>query len=397
MRRENADEVIELDGKQLEKQKKKKLLIIIILIILALVIFLSALIGKNVLKKLNLIDYEGTENTTIDPNQEFVEDENETLDFEQMDDATGTDFKSILKNWATNGGEKMSSKNIINVLLIGSDAASDDPNRADVTEKGNTDVMMIVSIDKKNKTIKLASIMRDSYTYMDGFDRYAKLNAACQNGGPSYLVETIENDYKIEIDGYVIVDFDSFKEVIDVLGGVNVDVPAYVANHLNTNRDYAGLNHVPSGEGVLLDGEQALAFSRVRKTDADGDVSRVKRQRQVIYALIEKCSDANIFEKSDVVDVMAANVKTNFTKKQVLNYGAQAVAGGWADFEISEITMPTEDARYGYKYKSAGWIWVVDYPLAAQNLQKEIYGTTNINLEENRKTAISIMGGYVSK
>lgn len=378
-----------------EKKKKKKLIIIIVSIIVALAVVISALIGRNIYKKLNLIDYDGNGNTTIDPNQEFI-DENETLDFEQMDDATGNDFKSILKNWATNGGEKMSSKNIINVLLIGSDASSEDSKRPDDAEKGNTDVMMIVSINKKSKTIKLASIMRDSYTYMSGFDRYAKLNSACQNGGPAYLVETIENDYKIKIDGYVLVDFDSFKEVIDVLGGVNVDVPEYVANHLNSSKDYDDLGVVPSGEGVLLNGKQALAFSRVRKTNVDGDVSRVARQRQVIYALIEKCGDANIFEKSDVADVVAANVRTNFTKKQVLNYGAQAVASGWADFEMSEITMPTEDARYGYTYQE-NWIWVVDYPLAAQNLQKEIYGTTNINLEENRKTAITVMGGYVTK
>lgn len=396
MSTENKENVVDFDGKEPEKhKKKKKLLIIIILIIIALVIFLTALVGKNILKKLDLIGYDSNEKTTIDPNQEFVDDENETLNFEQMDDATGNDYKTILKNWATNGGEKMSSKNIINVLLIGSDASSEDPSRPSVTDKGNTDAMILVSINKKEKIIKLISFMRDSYTYMDGFDRYAKLNAACSNGGPAYLAETIENDYKIEIDGYAIVDFDSFKEVIDVLGGVNVDVPAYVANHLNKSKDFKDLNPVPSGEGVLLDGEQALAFSRVRKTDADGDVSRVERQRQVIGALINKCQDANIFEKNEVIDVIAANVRTNFTRKQVLNYATQAVANGWADFEISEITMPTADARYGYS--GSAWIWVVDYPLAAQNLQKELYGATNINLEENRKTAISVMGGYVSK
>ena len=290
---ETAEEAAKTD-EDAEKKKKKKLIIIIISIIVALAVVISVLIGKNIYKKLNLIGYDGNGNTTIDPNQDFV-DENETLDFEQMDDAIGNDFKSILKNWATNGGEKMSSKNIINVLLIGSDASSEDSKRPNDAEKGNTDVMMIVSINKKSKTIKLASIMRDSYTYMSGFDRYAKLNSACQNGGPAYLVETIENDYKIKIDGYVLVDFDSFKEVIDVLGGVNVDVPAYVANHLNSSKDYKDLDRVPSGEGVLLNGKQALAFSRVRKTNVDGDVSRVARQRQVIYALIEKCGDANIF------------------------------------------------------------------------------------------------------
>lgn len=395
MRRENADEVITFDNKQPEKKKKKKALVIILLIILALIIFISAFVGKFVFDKLGLIDYDDNEQTTIDPNQEFVEDEKETLDFEHMEDATGSDYKTILKNWATNGGEKMSSKNIINILLIGSDASSEDPRRPSITDKGNTDAMILVSINKKDKKIKLVSFMRDSYTYMDGFDRYAKLNAACSNGGPAYLVETIENDYKIEIDGYALVDFDSFTQVIDVLGGVNVDVPEYVARHLNGSKDYNDLDYIHSGEGVLLNGKQALAFSRVRKTDADGDVSRVKRQRQVIDALIEKCKSASLSEINEVADVILANVRTNISRKDILNYATQAVTNGWAGYNISEITMPTEDARYGYS--GSAWIWVVDYPLAAQNLQKELYGTTNINLEENRKTAISVMGGYVSK
>jgi len=99
----------------------------------------------------------------------------------------------------------MSEKDVINILLIGSDASSKDPSRANVTEKGNTDVMMLVSINPMKQTIKLVSFMRDSYTYMDQFDRYSKLNAACANGGPGYLVETIENDYKIKIDGFALV------------------------------------------------------------------------------------------------------------------------------------------------------------------------------------------------
>ena len=143
-------------------------------------------------------------------------------------------------------GEKINDKNVINILLIGSDASASDPNRANVTDKGNTDVMMICSINPEKKTIKLVSVMRDSYTYLDKFDRYAKLNAACANGGPGYLVETIENNFKIEIDGYVMVDFDSFVHVIDVLGGVRVDVPAYVANYFG--------NGFPSGNDVLLNG-----------------------------------------------------------------------------------------------------------------------------------------------
>ncbi len=386
------DEVIE-EPKE-EKKKKKKLLVIllpILAVFLALVIAVVAFVGH----KFSLIDFDDPESTTINPTQEFVDSAEENIDFAEMDDATGNDFKEILKNWATNGGEKMSNRDIINVLLIGSDASAEEAGRANITEKGNTDVMMLVSINQVDKKIKLVSFMRDSYTYMDQFDRYAKLNAACANGGPAYLVETIENDYKIEIDGYAMVDFDSFTQVIDVLGGVNVDVPAYVANHLSSEKKGV---YFPSGENVLLNGEQALRFSRVRKTDANGDISRVARQRQVVNALIEKAKSATLAEINEVADVMLANVRTNISKKSIISYASKAVTEGWANYEITELTLPTPDTRYGYSSRSTAWIWVVDYPLAAQKLQLELYGDTNIKLEEEgRKTAITVIGGYVSK
>lgn len=377
-----STEVTENTSKKEKKpmSKKKKTLVIILCILLAFFLFVGGFAIWYVNDKLNKINYD-TEQTTIAPNQEFIDDE--TLDFAEMDDATGSSFREILKNWATNGGEKMSNKNILNVLLIGSDASATEPGRASITDKGNTDVMMLVSIDKENKKIKLISFMRDSYTYMDQFDSYGKLNAACANGGAPYLVETIEHDYKIEIDGYALVDFDSFVDVIDVLGGVTVDVPKYVANHLG--------HGFPSGNGVLLDGEKALRFARVRKSDSDGDVSRVARQRQVVNALIDKCVTASLSDINEVFDVILANVRTNIPKKDILSYATKAVTDGWANYEKTEITMPTEDARRGYSSASTAWIWVVDYPLVAQKLQLELYGDTNINLPEERKTALDVI------
>ena len=194
--KEIMNEVCEVPVKE-EKKKKKKFLIILLpffIIFLVLVIGVAGFVGY----KFSLINID-EESTTINPNQEFIEAEEDSLDFGEIDDATGRDFKEILKNWATKDGEKMKNKEILNILLMGSDASAKDPNRSNVTDKGNTDVMMIVSINPIKKTIKLVSIMRDSYTYMDKFDRYAKLNAACANGGAPYLVETIENDYKIYI------------------------------------------------------------------------------------------------------------------------------------------------------------------------------------------------------
>ena len=384
--KDNLNEVCEVPEKK-EKKKKKKFLLILLpffIIFLVIVIGVAGFVGY----KFSLIQFDDNETTTIDSNKEFVDEEK--FEFDEIDDATGRDFREILKNWATNGGEKISQKEVLNILLIGSDASSKDPNRANVTDKGNTDVMMLVSINPVKKTIKLVSFMRDSYTYMDQFDRYAKLNAACANGGPGYLVETIENDYKIKIDGYVMVDFDSFVKVIDVLGGVRVDVPKYVADFLY---DYPNKIAFPSGNNTLLNGAQALRFSRVRYSDKDGDISRVARQRQVINSLINRCKGATLSEINAVSDVILANVRTNISRKAILSYAAKAVTNGWANFEISEITMPTADTRMPYSSRATAWIWVVDYPLAAQQLQMELYGKTNIKLDENRKTAITIMRG----
>ena len=400
---ENDDEMIvdfnetekELTPQEIKKEKRKKRrkgFFIFFVVFMSLILLIGGTLTAFVFSKLGKINYETPEQTTVDTNQEFVEKEEDKIEFEGIDDATGNSFREILKNWATNGGKKLSDKSVVNILLIGSDASTKDPNRANSADRGNTDVMMLASIDTKNETIKLVSFMRDSYTYMDQFDRYAKLNAACANGGPAYLVETIENDYKIEIDGYVLVDFDSFVQVIDILGGVRVNVPGYVANHLTNKKN----GTFPSGSAIL-NGEQALRYCRVRYSDADGDVSRTARQREVINAIINKCKGASLGEINAIADVILANVRTNISQKTILKYAARAVSDNWANFTISELTMPDKYTRATYMSASTAWIWIVDYPLAAQTTQLFLYGETNITLPEKRQTAITIMGKTVPK
>lgn len=400
---ENVEEMIvdfnetekELTPQEIKKEKRKKRrrgFFIFFVVFMSLILLIGGTLTAFVFSKLGKINYETPEQTTVDTNQEFVEKEEDKIEFEGIDDVTGNSFREILKNWATNGGKKLSDKSVVNILLIGSDASTKDPNRANSADRGNTDVMMLASIDTKNETIKLVSFMRDSYTYMDQFDRYAKLNAACANGGPAYLVETIENDYKIEIDGYVLVDFDSFVQVIDILGGVRVNVPGYVANHLTNKKN----GTFPSGSAIL-NGEQALRYCRVRYSDADGDVSRTARQREVINAIINKCKGASLGEINAIADVILANVRTNISQKTILKYAARAVSDNWANFTISELTMPDKYTRATYMSASTAWIWIVDYPLAAQTTQLFLYGETNITLPEKRQTAITIMGKTVPK
>lgn len=370
----------EIKTEKTGKKNKKKLLLIIPAFFVVLGIIAAVFINH----KLKLVDFGDGLDYTLNTNESFTDDE--TVDFGEIDDVTGNTYKDILKNWAlTADAPKLSNKNIINILLVGSDASSKDKKRTDVMENGNTDVMMLVSINTKDKTIKLVSFMRDSYTYLKGYDKFAKLNAACANGGPAYLVDVIEDNYKIEIDGYAMVDFDTFTQCIDIVGGVNVDVPEAVGKKYK----------MPYGNNVLLNGAQALDFCRERKLFSDADVSRTRNQRMLVTALINKCKTASLTTVNSVIDTILANVHTSFRKKEVVSYMTKALSDGWANYTVTQRTMPTADARYGYS--GSAWIWVIDYPLAAQKLQTELYGTTNIKLEENRKTAITVMGGYVTE
>ena len=398
---ENENSKYEKEENEPQEKKKKSLgkrllkgFLIFMCVFLSLVLVLAGSATIFIFSKLGKITYDTEEKVEIDPNQEFVIPEGEeNIDFATIGDAAGNSMREIIKNWATNEGEKMWQKNVLNFLLIGSDASVNSSWRAHSMDKGNTDAMILVSIDRNNKTIKLVSFMRDSYTYMAQFDRYAKLNAACANGGPVYLVETIEDHYKIEIDGYIMVDLDSFVQIIDTLGGVRLDVSPELAAHLTNNKD----GEFPSGNNILLDGKQALKFSRVRKFYASGERARVSNQRKVVNAIIEKCKGASLADINKVIDVILANMRTNISKNTIFGYIPTALTEGWANFTVSELTMPDKYTAYDYNSSETAWIWVVDYPLAAQTTQLFLYNDTNIELPEERETAISVMGGYVPK
>ncbi len=356
--------------------KGKKAVVTVIAVILALIIAAGAGLGIFITSKFNKMG------TNIDePAGEDV-----IYDDEAVDNISGqigsNDFNQALKDWATTGNDShMSSKNVINVLLIGADKKSN---------SGNTDVMMIVSVNKKTKQLKLVSFFRDSYLYINGkkTDGCNKLNAAYSKGGAQTLIETIENNYKIDIDNYVMVNFKSFEAIIDAMGGINVEVKKYEADY-NYKKFKVAL---PVGENVKLNGKQALCFVRIRGCDADGDVSRTRRQRQVINAMLDRVMNSSISELNKYVDVLMPYVDTGYTQSQILSLGLKALTGGWAKFERTQIQMPPEDCRTSGSAGSA-WIWVVDYQKAANNLQTELYGSSNILLSEGRTTIIDVYKG----
>lgn len=281
-----------------------------------------------------------------------------------------TDLSNHLLRWANNGGELMSDRSVINVLLIGLD-------QNDNGSTGRSDVMMLASLDRTNKKIALTSFYRDSYTYIGigTTNKFTKLNAAYVYGGVAALVDTVEKDYKIKIDYYVSIEFDSFKQVIDAIGGVTVPVSEREAHYI-----YLSGVKIPSGENVLLNGEQALAFARLRASDSD--IGRTGRQRLLISALMAKCRNIGLSEAAEVLDTVLPYIKTDIKYSELMSLAVRGLMEGWYAFPLQQLQMPSESCRM--PYSGAVWLWIVDYPAAASELQRAIYGRTNIVLSPDR-------------
>ncbi len=287
-------------------------------------------------------------------------------------------LSSILKTWAENTSENtlMKSKDVINILLIGLDK-----------NRSNSDAIIIASLNKTEKKIFLHSVFRDSYTYINTKfgDKYSKINACYANGGAEKLTETIEGNFKIDIDYYVSVDFNSFRGIVDSFDGINLDVKEYEAREIERETGRS----CPFGSGVLLDGEQALTFCRIRQCDVDADISRTRRQRQFINKLISLTGDISITQLPSLLDTVINYVDTDCSLGQLISLGSKAISEKWYNFEIVSDAVPKENHRLDYRGSS--WVWIVDYPLAAADLHNTVYGTTNIVLEENRVSAVDIM------
>ena len=289
------------------------------------------------------------------------------------------DLFNVLRSWATNSTREslMYSKDVINILVAGVDKSAK-----------NSDTIMLVSLNRSTKKIFLSSVMRDSFTYIKApsGEVGAKINAAYANGGIDCLIATVENDYKIRIDHYVTVDFDSFEHVVDILGGITVPVQQYEMNAMNDIAESKDARLSEYGDAVTLNGKQALLYCRIRKCDKDGDVSRTRRQRQFMTAVIESSRSMSLDQATKMIKMLHGYVKTDCSSNELIGYAGKAIAGKWYDYEIVNATYPLEENRRDYRGNQ--WAWIVDYPADAIAMQTRIYGKTNITLSKDRYTAL---------
>lgn len=216
-----------------------------------------------------------------------------------------------------------SSAMVKNILLLGVDARSNDEASA-----SRSDTMMLVSLDMKHHCIKLVSFLRDTWVYIPSLGYEQRLNAACSDGGYQNVVNTIEYNFNIDIDSYVVTDFEMFKVLVDSLGGVEVDVTKAEAKEVTGHPKRYGNVTLESGKSTLT-GEQALAYCRIRKIDTD--FVRTQRQRTVMSAILNKVTHSNPFRLYKMAFNSAPYIETNMSKGELISFVLQAgicVTGG---------------------------------------------------------------------
>jgi len=186
------------------------------------------------------------------------------------------------------------------VLLMGIDTG--DLGR---TEQGRSDTTMVVTINPKEKKSTMISLDRDILTEIVGNGTEDKLNHAYAFGGAKMAIDTVENLLDIPIDNYVSINMKGMKDLIDAVGGIEVD---------NTIGEFTldGIV-VPAGK-VKLDGETGLAYARMRKEDPEGDIGRQRRQREVVEKIVNKVISLDgVAKYRKILDAVKDNVKTDLT------------------------------------------------------------------------------------
>lgn len=200
------------------------------------------------------------------------------------------------------------SDDIINILIMGIDSG----NRT--YPYGRSDAMIIASINKNTKKIKLVSVSRTAYVAIDGYSN-TRLNHAHGYGGAQLAIRTIEDNYKIRIDNYVSTTFSAFQKMIDAIGGVDITFTAAEAEALKDKIISSGYEY--RGKGTYnLNGALALEYVRLRKIDSDRE--RTQRQRNVLEAIATKARNMNVFELNNMLNNVLPYITTDLTKTEIV-------------------------------------------------------------------------------
>lgn len=236
---------------------------------------------------------------------------------------------SIVPNQYIGQSELFSSESVKNILFIGSDARGD-------VDGQRSDTMILFSIDQKNGQIKLTSFLRDSYVYIPSKGYKSKLNSAFSYGGTQLVIDTIEYNFGVDIDHYVMVSFDAFQQLIDLMGGLTIEgVTAKEAQYMNNVVD---IKSVKEGTNKM-NGFTALWYCRIRKLDSD--FYRTQRQRKVISAVVNQAKKTNPFKLANICKQVLPNISTDIDKNEMTTLAVGAVLS-FLRYDIVQQQIPAD-------------------------------------------------------
>lgn len=254
---------------------------------------------------------------------------------------------------------KPGNKDVVNILLIGQD-------RVEGETRARSDSMILCTFNKKAKTLTMTSFLRDLYVNIPGFGSN-RINAAYTFGGMELLNRTLENNFDVTVDANVEVDFGQFATIVDMLGGVEIELRADEARVI---REETGTEVY---EGMqLLDGNQALTYSRIRKLDADGDFARTNRQRKVMSAMLDTYKNADMKTILSMVDDLLPMVNTDLNAVEMVKYTMELFPI-LSKAEIISQRIPADNAYEGRKIDGMS-VLVPDMEAARELLRSTILG-----------------------
>lgn len=340
------------------KKIKKSVKIITAVVLVIVLLLASGVIFY--LSKLNLIKFSDGKfrwNGSIDTN------DSETLDEESRMNEAIADLEE--KDAVDATGEIYKDKRFLNILLIGTDEHTEN-----FSENARGDSCMIMSVGKKDGSLKLASLERGmGMPILDGKykGQYDWLTHTFRYGGADLMMREVRECFKVNVERYIRVNFATFKKGIEAVGGIDITLTAAEAAYIsNTGHDCtAGVNH--------LDGEAALVYARCRHIDSDWH--RIERQRNVIQAVVTKTKELDIAELNGLLNNVLPLVQTNLTRLEITEL--LLLAPKYRGAEIKQMTVPVSGSYGGMRGLGGRSLFSVDFETNSRALREFIYGIKN--------------------
>ncbi len=279
--------------------------------------------------------------------------------------------KKVEENLSTSSTPLLYDNDVFNILLIGSDTRT-------AGSRGRSDSMILISINKRTSKIMATSLLRDIYLQIPGVSQGNRLNTANAFGGPALLLDTIQQNFKIKVDKYIAVDFFSFMDIVDQVGGVDIDVTndeiKVANNYIHEINNLKGLP-VDNGELTLagkqtLTGKQALSYARIRYV-GNGDFGRTDRQRLVLEQVFSKIKTQNISQLNNLLNTSLPEVTTNLSKNELFSLVLSMPS--YANDTIDSWRIPV-DGTFSYLSVRGMSVLGIDFSKNTAEMRKRIYG-----------------------